>query len=144
MFIDREYSVHPIEISPAEAWEKVQSRHAIIIDVRFEEELEAMGFPPGSVHLPLSFLQRFCGDEPEPCCPVFSLRDLRREERSYITSMLLKYAHERTSLLCICMHGNRSLAAAHVLRNLGYPLSSSISGGMSDWILSDLPVSVLR
>jgi rhodanese-related sulfurtransferase len=36
-------------------------------------------------------------------------------------------------LLCVCNSGRRSLAAASLLRSLGYPKALSVAGGFQAW-----------
>ena len=36
-------------------------------------------------------------------------------------------------LLCLCNSGRRSLHAAHMLRELGYPKALSVAGGFQAW-----------
>lgn len=46
-----------------------------------------------------------------------------------------------SDIYIICRSGNRSLHAAHILRNLGYTNAVSVQGGTSAWARSGNPVS---
>ncbi|MBE0589588.1 MAG: rhodanese-like domain-containing protein, partial [Hydrogenophaga sp.] len=49
-------------------------------------------------------------------------------------SMINQLHHARDHLLlCVCNSGRRSLAAASLLRSLGYPKALSVAGGFQAW-----------
>lgn len=122
-----------LEITAAEAHDWLAHKEATLIDVRFPEEIEIFGPLPGAHHLPLSCLQRYCGFAPDPHCEEFSVRDLSVGERSTLTKALVTYARRHHKLICLCRSGNRSLAAARILRELGYDDAYSLTGGVLVW-----------
>ncbi len=122
-----------IEITAAQAREWVDQGIGQVIDVRFQEEIDLWGPLAQAELLPLSCLQRFCGFTPNPHCEEFSARDLTVAERTGLTQALVRYADQRKALLCLCRSGNRSLAAVHLLRELGYARAYSIIGGIEAW-----------
>lgn len=124
---------NPSEITAAHAREWVDQGIGQIIDVRFPEEIELWGPLAQAELLPLSCLQRFCGFTPNPHCEEFSARDLTVAERTGLTQALVRYAAQHKVLLCLCRSGNRSLAAVHLLRELGFVHAYSIIGGLEAW-----------
>lgn len=111
----------------------LQSRPVTVIDTRFPEEIEVFGAISGAHNLPLSCLQRFTGEHVDPPCEEFSVRDLTVAERRDLTSALVKYAAQHTTLLCVCRSGNRSEVAARIIRELGHPHAVSLQGGLREW-----------
>lgn len=105
----------------------------VVIDVRFDEERDVWGDIPGAHTLLLSFLQRFCGHDPDPFCPEFSERDLLPQEYRELSTALIKYAQAGKRLFLVCRSGNRSLRAAELLRQLGYYHAYSLQGGLREW-----------
>ena len=128
----RLYSLRPEEMTGADT-------RVSLIDVRTADERELFGAPPGAVHWPLAVVQRFRGEMPCPECETFSERDLTPEERTEFTRWLLGHAVKQSELLFFCARGNRSLVAAHILRDLGYPHAYSVAGGMRAWQEAGLP-----
>lgn len=122
----------PMEMGPSEAFDAVFHDHGVLVDVRFEEEIEGAEIP-GAVHLPLAFLQRFCGADPEPRCERFSHRDLTVSERTDLITSLLGYSQQGKWLFCVCRSGVRSLSAVEILRSLGYRHAYSLKGGLRAW-----------
>ena len=56
------------------------------------------------------------------------------DQHRRIVSMINQLHHGRDHLLlCICNSGRRSLAAASLLRSLGYPKALSVAGGFQAW-----------
>ena len=123
---------HPMEMGPSEAFDAIFHDHGVLVDVRFEEEVEGNELP-GAVHLPLAFLQRFCGADPEPHCERFSHRDLTPKERTDLLTSLLSYSQQDKWLFCVCRSGARSLSAVEILRALGYRNAYSLKGGLRAW-----------
>lgn len=127
------------EIGAAQARQWVDQGLGQLIDVRFPEEIELWGPLAQAESLPLSCLQRFCGFSPEPHCEEFSARDLTPAERMQITQALIRHTDQRKTLLCICRSGNRSLAAAQLLRELGCARAYSVIGGVEAWAAVSSP-----
>ncbi len=135
---------HELEISPRHAASVLATRApAALIDVRTAEERELFGAPPEAVHWPLAVVQRFRGEMPCPECETFSARDLTPEERFEFVRWLLGHAVKQSELFFFCARGNRSLVAAHVLRDMGYPHAYSVAGGMQAWEEAGLPVEAV-
>ena len=92
---------------------EAQRRHqegAMLIDVRESREWKD-GHAPGAVHIPLGALGARIGELPED-------RDI----------------------LLICHSGGRSSAAQRTLLGRGYARALNVSGGMSAWQRSRLPM----
>ena len=131
---------HELEISPRHAVSVLAARvPAVLIDVRTAEERELFGAPPEAVHWPLAVVQRFRGEMPCPECETFSARDLTPEERFEFVRWLVGHAVKQSALFFFCARGNRSLVAAHILRDMGYPHAYSVAGGMQAWQNAGLP-----
>lgn len=118
----------------------LQTDTAVLWDVRTADECEITGVPEHAIHVPLACLQRFCGLEPEPHCEVFGNRDLLPEERMQITRELVTHAARGKALLIICRSGQRSLAAAKLIRELGFQDCFSVRGGVLAWTDAGLPM----
>ncbi|MDA8119729.1 MAG: hypothetical protein M0Z85_06695 [Gammaproteobacteria bacterium] len=121
------YVREELEVSPQYAAERLNAG-AVLLDVRMAQERELFGVPPGAVHWPLAVVQRFRGETPNPECETFSARDrpcglqcLTPEERALFTRWLIGHAARQSELLRLYARGNRSLMAAHILRDPGYP-----------------------
>ncbi|WP_297373793.1 rhodanese-like domain-containing protein [Acidiferrobacter sp.] len=84
-------------------------------------------------------MQRFRGEMPCPECETFSARDLTPEERFEFVRWLVGHAVKQSALFFFCARGNRSLVAAHILRDMGYPHAYSVAGGMQAWQNAGLP-----
>ncbi|MHB8409983.1 MAG: rhodanese-like domain-containing protein [Acidiferrobacterales bacterium] len=125
--------INQIEIEPSQDFSILFQDRGILVDVRFDEERDAFGELPNAHHLPLSFLQRFCGIDPEPYCEKFSARDLTLRERLSLTAALLGYQRQGKWLFCVCRSGNRSVRAVEILRELGYRDAYSLKGGLRVW-----------
>lgn len=100
------------EISPREARQRQQAG-ALLLDVRETFE-HATGMAAGAVPLPR-------GEIPQRIAAVA--------------------ADHNAEILTICAHGQRSLAAARTLQQLGYANVTSVAGGTARWIEEDLPVT---
>ena len=100
------------EISPGEALQR-QRAGALLLDVRESFE-HATGMASGAIPLPR-------GDIAQRIADVAPDRD--------------------ADILTICAHGQRSLMAAQVLRQMGYTRVTSIAGGTARWIEEGLPVA---
>ena len=136
---------HELEISPQHAASVLAARAAAaLIDVRTAEERELFGAPQEAVHWPLAVVQRFRGEMPCPECETFSARDLTPEERFEFARWLVGHAVKQSELFFFCARGNRSLVAAHVLRDFGYPHAYSVRGGMQAWGEAGLPVEAVE
>lgn len=128
-----------VSLSVSDAFQRY-SQGAMLLDVRLQEERDIFGVVPRSQHLPLSFVQRFRGETPNPECEIFSKRDITPRELQMFVRWLLEHRGKNTQILCFCAHGNRSVAAASLLREIGYPEAYSVEGGMAAWQEHGFPV----
>jgi rhodanese-related sulfurtransferase len=98
------------EISPKEAWRRLQDEDAILVDVREADEV-ALAAVPGSVHIPLGQFGQRAGALPRD-------RDL----------------------LLFCYSGGRSAFATEILNENGFPRAFNVSGGLLAWMQERLPL----
>ena len=103
------------EITSPELKARVGSQEPLILlDVREGEE-HRQGFIPGSLNIPRGFLE------------------LQVES---------KIPNKQDPIAVYCAGGTRSLLAAMTLKNMGYQLVISLSGGYNTWAKEGLPVTV--
>ncbi len=124
-----------LEISLASALELRQLGLGTIFDIRQAFELEVKGRVPDTVHVPLFEVKRILGqsltsDEQET---LDAGAPTEFDALSFIK--LVNQAHHGRDhiLLCLCNSGRRSLYAAQMLRELGYPKALSVAGGFQAW-----------
>ena len=98
------------EISPAEAWQRVQADQATLVDVRTAEELHWVGSIPGMLHVEWS------GGRPQVRNPHFieQLEALVPKDRQ---------------VLFLCRSGGRSASAAKAATKAGYKSAWNILEG---------------
>lgn len=101
------------EILPHEAYTR-QTLGALMLDVREDQERDALGWPQGSIAASLS------------------------EFESRISQLALNPGQE---ILTICAHGRRSLVAGGILRQLGFEKVVSVKGGFEYWCNEGLPIT---
>ena len=100
-----------VEVSPAEAAERLKTPGAVALDVREADEFE-QGALRGAVHIPRGFLEmQAAGRLPERQVPV----------------------------IVYCAGGVRSALAADTLSQLGYTDVVSVAGGFNRWKDEGLP-----
>jgi len=87
-----------------------QKAGAVIVDVREPYELRE-GYIPGAVHIPLGSLPR-----------------------------RLKELDPSREIVIVCRSGNRSITAAQIMQQGGFPQVSSMAGGMISWTRQRFPV----
>lgn len=124
-----------LEISLASSLELRQLGLATIFDIRQAFELEVKGRVPDTLHVPLFEVKRILGqaltsDEQET---LDAGAPTEFDALSFIK--LVNQAHHGRDhiLLCLCNSGRRSLYAAQMLRELGYPKALSVAGGFQAW-----------
>ncbi|MEA5453978.1 rhodanese-like domain-containing protein [Sinomonas sp. JGH33] len=96
------------DITPDEAWKKLKSGSAVLVDVRTEEEWAHIGIPDTrqTDNDPLFIPWVFAGGIPNP---------------DFIMELELQGPEDRgTELLFLCRSGQRSAAAAAAATNLGF------------------------
>ncbi len=124
-----------LEISLASSLELRELGLATIFDIRQAFELQVKGRVPNTVHIPLFEVKRILGetltsDEQEV---LDAGAPTEFDALSFIK--LVNQAHHGRDhiLLCLCNSGRRSLYAAQMLRELGYPKALSVAGGFQAW-----------
>ena len=124
-----------LEITLPTAMELCQLGLATLIDIRQSFEIELKGAIPDTVHIPMFEVKVMLGhalteDEQDI---LDSGQPKEIDARSFFT-MINQLHHARDHLLlCVCNSGRRSLAAASLLRSLGYPKALSVAGGFQAW-----------
>lgn len=116
-------------LTPNEAWARVQSGEAELVDVRSIEELKADGHVPGAQHVAWQI------------GPAL-LKNVR------FTRELEKKVSKQAELILLCRSGVRSLAAAEAAKKAGYSQVSYViagiegesNGGRSGWRQLGLPL----
>ena len=124
-----------LEISLQSALELCRLGLGTMIDIRQAFEIDLKGAVPGTVHIPLMEVKQLLGhalneDEQDT---LDAGRPTDIDVRGFFTMInKLHHAHDHI-LLCLCNSGRRSLHAAHMLRELGYPKALSVAGGFQAW-----------
>lgn len=82
---------------------------------------------------------------------VLDVRDQDEWEEGHVPNAVLIPSDELESrlnelptdeeMIVVCYGGNRSLSATEMLRDHGFDLAQSVSGGISQWIASGYPVT---
>jgi rhodanese-related sulfurtransferase len=104
------------DLTPIEAWEKLKSGEAVLVDVRTEEEWAHIGIPDThqTDNDPLFIPWVFSGGIPNP---------------DFVNELELQGPENRaTELLFLCRSGHRSAAAAAVAANLGFRAFNVLEG----------------
>merc|ERR1712126_257150 len=104
------------EISYNQLIEVLNSKSAVVIDVRNPEELVKFGEIPGAINIPLGDLES-----------ALSMRPKKLEKLFDIT------LDERTPLVFSCMAGIRSKKAVVVAWSHGFTNVSDFAGGWLEW-----------
>jgi len=103
-------SFGPKSITVQEAHDALGGEGHILLDVRTEAEVAAVGVP-GALNIPLDVLEQ------------------RIEE-----------LQEYRSIHVLCRSGGRSSVATHLLQGAGLSQTVNVSGGILSWEAADLPV----
>lgn len=124
-----------LEITLSSAQELCRLGLATMIDIRQSFEIDMKGAIPGTVHIPMFEVKLMLGhtltEDEQDILDAGQPKDI--DARSFFT-MINQLHHARDHLLlCICNSGRRSLAAASLLRSLGYPKALSVAGGFQAW-----------
>lgn len=124
-----------LEISLGSALELCSLGLATMIDIRQSFEIELKGAIPGTVHVPLFEVKRLLGhalsEDEQDILDAGQPKDI--DVQTFFTTInRLHHAHDHL-LLCVCNSGRRSVAAAELLRSLGYPKALSVAGGFLAW-----------
>lgn len=124
-----------LEITLPTALELCELGLATMIDIRQSFELEMTGSIPDTVHIPMFEVKLMLGhtlteDEQD----ILDAGQPKEVDAMTFFTMINQLHHARDHvLLCICNSGRRSLAAASLLRSLGYPKALSVAGGFQAW-----------
>lgn len=124
-----------LEITLPTALELCRLGLGTLIDIRQSFELEMKGTIPDAVHVPMFEVKRMLGhvltDDEQDALDAGQPKEI--DAMSFF-SIINRLHHGRDHvLLCICNSGRRSLAAAALLRSLGYPKALSVGGGFVAW-----------
>lgn len=124
-----------LEVTLPTALELCRLGLASMIDIRQTFEIEMKGAIPDSMHIPLFEVKRMLGhtltEDEQDILDAGKPKDM--DAMSFF-SMINQLHHARDHLLlCVCNSGRRSLAAASLLRSLGYPKALSVAGGFQAW-----------
>jgi rhodanese-related sulfurtransferase len=124
-----------LEITLPTALELCDLGLATLIDIRQSFEIEMKGAIPDAVHIPMFEVKLMLGhtlteDEQD----ILDAGQPKEIDAKTFFTMINQLHHARDHLLlCICNSGRRSLAAAALLRSLGYPKALSVAGGFQAW-----------
>jgi rhodanese-related sulfurtransferase len=124
-----------LEISLPTALELCRLKLATMIDIRQGFEIEMKGAVPDTVHIPLMEVKQLLGhalsEDEQDTLDAGAPSDI--DVRGFFKMInKLHHGHDHI-LLCLCNSGRRSLHAAHMLRELGYPKALSVAGGFQAW-----------
>jgi rhodanese-related sulfurtransferase len=124
-----------LEISLPAALELCKLGLGTMIDIRQTFEIELKGAVPDTVHIPLMEVKQLLGhalnENEQDTLDAGAPSDI--DVRGFFKMInKLHHGHDRI-LLCLCNSGRRSLHAAHMLRELGYPKALSVAGGFQAW-----------
>lgn len=132
-----------LEVSLPTALELCRLGLGTMIDIRQSFEIEMKGAIPDTVHIPLFEVKQMLGDTlSEDEQDVLDAGTPKEIDARSFFKMINQLHHGRDHLLlCICNSGRRSLAAAALLRELGYPKALSVAGGFQAWKKLQVPAA---
>lgn len=124
-----------LEVTLPTALELCRLGLGTLIDIRQTFEIEMKGAIPDTVHIPLFEVKVMLGhalsEDEQDILDAGKPKDM--DVMSFFT-MINQLHHGRDHLLlCICNSGRRSLAAASMLRKMGYGKALSVAGGFQAW-----------
>jgi len=124
-----------LEVTLPTALELCRLGLGTLVDIRQTFEIEMKGAIPGTMHIPLFEVKRMLGhalsEDEQDILDAGKPKDM--DVMSFFT-MINQLHHGRDHLLlCICNSGRRSLAAASLLRQMGYGKALSVAGGFQAW-----------
>lgn len=128
------------EVSAHTAHDLLRQHQAILCDVRQPWEHELAKIPSTSIEAPLLLLRAFMGKtmmpEEREEAPVEAVVAAMPK----ILEMCNQARNQGLLLICMCRSGRRSLEAAEILLELGYPRVVSLGGGIEAWASAGYPV----
>lgn len=101
-------------VAPMQASMMINRSRAQILDIRTDAELNALGRVPDA-----------------KCIPVADIKDKAPGQ----------FKDKAQPVLVMCQNGQRSAAAASVLRSLGYTEVYIVEGGVAAWVEAGMPVT---
>ncbi len=108
-------------LEPHAAFE-AQSRGALLIDTRSNDERAAEGVIPGALHIPRSVLEWRLDPDVDPAFHNPHVAGLEQQ------------------LVLVCAHGESTSLAAATLQDLGFVHATDVIGGFFAWQAAGLPV----
>lgn len=123
-----------LEISLGSALELSWLDLGTLVDVRQSMEIEHKGAIPSSVHIPL-FEKPLKGDSLDrgEQARLDATHPTQADAKVFL-GMIRQLQHVREQIvLCVCNDGQRSLFAAQLLRQAGYPKALAVTGGFQAW-----------
>ncbi|HEX3291948.1 MAG TPA: rhodanese-like domain-containing protein [Gaiella sp.] len=108
-------------LEPEAAWAAASSGHALIVDIRSDDERGMAGIVPGSIHIPRTVLEW----RVDPSSPWHNPHVGGPDRR----------------LVLLCSHGYSSSLAAATLVDLGCGRAGDVVGGFEGWSRLGLPVA---
>lgn len=125
----------PLEMSLPSALELCQLGLAALVDIRQSFEIEMKGAIPDTIHIPMFEMKIMLGDAlTEDEQDILDAGDPKDMDAKSFFTMINQLHHRHDQIiLCICNSGRRSIAAATMLRSLGYPKAFSVIGGFQAW-----------
>ena len=124
-----------LEISLPTSLELCRLGLATMVDIRQAFEVELKGAIPDTVHIPLFEVKQMLGhrlteDEQDI---LDAGRPTPVDVQGFFTTInRLHHVHDHIVLI-VCNSGRRSLYAARLLRDMGYPKALSVAGGFQAW-----------
>ncbi|WP_119287973.1 rhodanese-like domain-containing protein [Azohydromonas sediminis] len=138
MDLDHEFTPEErerLEVSLPTALELCRLGLATMIDIRQSFEIEMKGAIPDTVHIPLFEVKQMLGDtlteNEQDILDAGKPKEI--DARTFIRTINGLHHGRDHLLLCVCNSGRRSLSAAALLRELGYPKALSVAGGFQAW-----------
>ncbi|MEN9373871.1 MAG: hypothetical protein RIR79_1423 [Pseudomonadota bacterium] len=124
-----------LEITLPTALELCELGLATLVDIRQSFEIEMKGAIPHTIHIPMFEMKVMLGDtlteDEQDILDAGEPKEL--DAKSFFTMINQLHHHRDHLILCICNSGKRSIAAATMLRSLGYPKALSVIGGFQAW-----------
>lgn len=108
-----------IENLSVEQLEAEIANGATVVDIREQNELNATGFIPGSVHVPRGMLEWAADDSSSYYNPA-----LKKDDRVVVH----------------CAGGGRSALAVETLTSMGYTNVAHLEPGINGWIAAGKPI----
>jgi rhodanese-related sulfurtransferase len=124
-----------LEISLPTSLELCRLGLATMVDIRQAFEIDLKGAIPGTLHIPLFEVKQLLGhplseDEQDI---LDAGRPTPVDVQGFFTTInRLHHVHDHIVLI-VCNSGRRSLYAARLLRDMGYPKALSVAGGFQAW-----------